>query len=93
MIPTRSTQINHNTNFVCPEPSGIFPNLNNCRQFWHCSNNYAFSKDCPGNLVFDSNLKICTWTSNICKNGLFNALVPETTYLNPFPSQISAGNF
>lgn len=54
-----------NENFRCPEPSGLFENVQDPNKFWHCSNNYAYLKNCPGNLIFDRTLKICATKSRL----------------------------
>ncbi|CAF0934317.1 unnamed protein product [Brachionus calyciflorus] len=59
-------QENYSKKFVCPEPSGLFQNTNDCKSFWHCSNSVAYEKKCPGNLFFDNKLKTCAWSSDSC---------------------------
>ncbi|MFF9015751.1 carbohydrate-binding module family 14 protein [Streptomyces sp. NPDC014870] len=47
--------------FKCPTPSGLFPNPENPRGFYHCSNGYAYAKECPANLHFNPTLLVCDW--------------------------------
>ncbi|CAF1099252.1 unnamed protein product [Brachionus calyciflorus] len=78
ILPSTYKQQDFNgKDFKCPEPSGLFPNFQNCRLFWHCSNNIAYKKQCPGNLVFDSNLKTCSWSSNLCQQKFQNIVIPK----------------
>lgn len=60
-----STNNTLNEIFKCPESSGLFANYQDSNKFWHCSNNYAFLKNCPSNLVFDRVLKICAIKSRL----------------------------
>lgn len=72
--------------FHCPEPSGIFPNLHDCKRFWHCSNNMAYDKGCPGNLYFDRKLKTCSWSSDSCMQNFVyseNSGVTKPPYTQP----------
>lgn len=51
----------NNDQFTCPEPNGFFKDTKNSKNFWHCSNNQAFPKNCPINLYFNDKLNICDY--------------------------------
>jgi len=53
------------TEFVCPQPDGLFVDPANCHAFYHCSHEIAHGKMCPGNLVFNEVLWVCDWASNV----------------------------
>jgi len=46
--------------FECPQPSGNFANPKNCRRFYQCVDNFAYSSRCPAGLKFDDIDKFCT---------------------------------
>ena len=50
--------------FDCPTSNGLFPNPKDCHTFYHCSNGYAYLKDCPANLEFNPVLLVCDWPEN-----------------------------
>ncbi|XP_077527874.1 hemocytin-like isoform X2 [Haemaphysalis longicornis] len=50
--------------FRCPEPNGLFPDAQNCRRFYHCSNDEPHHKWCPGDLHFNPKLLVCDWPQN-----------------------------
>ncbi|XP_077495549.1 uncharacterized protein LOC144106577 isoform X2 [Amblyomma americanum] len=47
--------------FRCPEPNGLFPDADDCRRFYHCSNDQPHHKWCPGDLHFNPRLLVCDW--------------------------------
>nr|CAH0104050.1 unnamed protein product [Daphnia galeata] len=53
--------------FVCPgsTPNGIYPNPNNCKTFYLCSNGIAYLYDCPSNLVFNPATGNCDYGENV----------------------------
>jgi len=64
--------------FVCPKTTGsysstasdvddgkdLYPNPENCHTYYHCSNDRAFLRKCPSNLVFNNKLKVCDFIEN-----------------------------
>ena len=60
--PTRPTNPG---GFVCPADVGIFPNPTDCSSFFNCVGGIAFLENCPGNLVFNPDLLICDYVSNV----------------------------
>ncbi|XP_070397542.1 SCO-spondin-like [Dermacentor albipictus] len=50
--------------FSCPEPNGLFPDMQNCRRFYHCSNDQPHHKWCPAELHFNPKLLVCDWPHN-----------------------------
>jgi len=54
--------------FNCPYPSGLFPH-EECGKFWHCSNCYAYAKNCPANLVWDRMYQTCNWADQVDISG------------------------
>ena len=71
-------------NFTCPS-DGLFPNPLDCHTFYHCSNGYAYLKDCPANLEFNPVLLVCDWPENAGCNGKSTPR-PNPTPTNPPPS-------
>ncbi|XP_075729139.1 uncharacterized protein LOC119164825 isoform X2 [Rhipicephalus microplus] len=56
--------------FRCPEPNGLFPDAQDCRRFYHCSNDQPHHKWCPGELHFNPTLLVCDWPHNAgCEQG------------------------
>ncbi|KAL1438755.1 hypothetical protein MTO96_047684 [Rhipicephalus appendiculatus] len=56
--------------FRCPEPNGLFPDAQDCRRFYHCSNDEPHHKWCPGELHFNPRLLVCDWPQNAgCEQG------------------------
>lgn len=53
--------IKENTAVKCNSPGELLPNRENCRKYFKCSNWEPSLQSCPGNLIFDPNLKICNW--------------------------------
>ena len=60
---------------VCPPPgSGInplFPNPDNCNQYFQCDNGVAILVSCPWGLWFCSRMESCTWSWN--PEGVFSS--------------------
>lgn len=68
----------------CSAGSGGYPDPTNCSQFFHCSHGTAMITACPGDLIYNSKLKVCDYPrrtpcdSTVSENGkvlhLFNQL-------------------
>ncbi|RNA26763.1 chitinase 3 [Brachionus plicatilis] len=69
-LPTLPSKLAAKQNFICPKPNGLFKNPDNCKTFWHCSNNSAFLKQCPGGLLFDEKIGICNFKSETIQSSI-----------------------
>ena len=46
----------------------LYANPRNCRKYYKCQNGEPSLQSCPANLIFDTNLKICNWsTASSCE--------------------------
>ena len=45
--------------FTCPKPDGAFPNRENYREYWRCTDSLALLMKCPPSLKFDPALEKC----------------------------------
>lgn len=47
--------------YSCPEYQGLFPHPEDCQKFIHCDHGVAHVKNCPSDLHFNPQLKVCDW--------------------------------
>ncbi len=54
---------------VCAD--GIYPDPNNCNQFFQCANGQQFPpQNCPAGLAFNPEVNVCDWPQNVHCGGL-----------------------
>ena len=92
---TKPTTTRSPSDFDCPTSSGLFPNPKDCHTFYHCSNGYAYLKDCPANLEFNPVLLVCDWPEKAGCNGKTTIPPPTTkptTTRSPSPFDCPTSN-
>ncbi|CAG8815244.1 44264_t:CDS:1, partial [Gigaspora margarita] len=47
--------------FMCPEENGLFANPDDCRTYYHCSNDNPYLINCPDDLQWSSARSRCDW--------------------------------
>lgn len=64
------------SNFCRGRDDGIYPDVNNCRNYFECSHTISFVKSCPENTAFHPQFGICDFPYNVpsCQFGtwIFN---------------------
>jgi hypothetical protein len=64
--------------FCKERPDGQYPDDNDSSAFIVCSNGMEFKKECPKGLLYNKDLKVCDWPTNVRKLWYYQA--PKTEY-------------
>ena len=84
------------TNFTCVQ-NGLFA-YNSCTQFYQCvftntSNAYKVLMACPSGTLFDQNLQVCNWASQVnCNSGGLTSIESTTTNKITNPNTLASSS-